>query len=233
MTVTTQKITTIDKPVLKKASLLNTFSLTCYLSDYLSDLGFSHLQIYVCSSEHSKDCHQLLVFVEHENLFVFGCLASIYWKKDKESLVYIDKIDSSGYFQNATTGSLPRSVMKAVLSLFSYAQETRFRIHVFARAQTQFLFPESSKNPLKHILGERALVQWWGKTLASLDNLEKGWYFVPGETEVTTQDVKQVLKGKEWSYGWPWPKQSKACQVRLFLIAVYASTIAYITILYR
>ncbi|KAK3808443.1 MAG: histone acetylation protein-domain-containing protein [Benniella sp.] len=40
-------------------------------------------------------------------------------------------------------------------------------IYVFARAQPQYLFRDSAKNPGKHVLSDRDLVRWWKNMIAS------------------------------------------------------------------
>ncbi|KAK3847212.1 MAG: histone acetylation protein-domain-containing protein [Linnemannia gamsii] len=41
-------------------------------------------------------------------------------------------------------------------------------LYIFARAQPQYLFAESAKNPRKRVLDDRGLVRWWKNTAASV-----------------------------------------------------------------
>lgn len=104
---------------------------------------------------------RLLVLVEQDGIAVLALALSLYEPLASESpppgeqvTAYIDKLDSSGFLERAKDASvsLSRSVLEglveALLAIYS-----RLRLHVFARAQPQFLFPLSAKNPEKRILG--------------------------------------------------------------------------------
>ncbi|KAF9132610.1 hypothetical protein BG015_003680, partial [Linnemannia schmuckeri] len=85
-------------------------------------------------------------------------------------------------------------------------------LYIFARAQPQYLFANSAKNPQKRVLDDRGLVRWWKNTVASVytesmdtaatTTLEqeaegdrkktqvKGWWHIPGiETERQAHNV--------------------------------------------
>jgi hypothetical protein len=56
-------------------------------------------------------------------------------------------------------------------------------------------------------------VKWWCKTLGGLNGFNEGWYFVPGESRLTTRDVVPCTDQQKWTFGWPWPMSEKAAQV--------------------
>ncbi|KAF8926563.1 hypothetical protein BGZ47_002659, partial [Haplosporangium gracile] len=105
-------------------------------------------------------------------------------------------------------------------------------LYIFARAQPQYLFANSAKNPQKRVLDDRGLVRWWKNTAASVyaESMDppatitqeqeaegnrkktkvKGWWHIPGiETERQAHNVIQstpsttTTKSFEWTYGYP------------------------------
>lgn len=67
-------------------------------------------------------------------------------------------------------------------------------LYIFARAQPQYLFAESAKNPQKRVLDDRGLVRWWKNTAASIyaDSLEEE----SPPTTITTQEQEQEHEGQ-------------------------------------
>lgn len=53
-------------------------------------------------------------------------------------------------------------------SITIYPTNVITKISLFTRAEPQYLFPESGKNPSKHILGGEGLLKWWLKLLDSI-----------------------------------------------------------------
>lgn len=101
------------------------------------------------------------------------------------SILYISKLDSSGY---PTTSNLPltRTLITSFLQFFTGPTRLtqHVRVHLFARSQGQYLFPNSAQGP-KRVLGGLGLCGWW-----------KGVYEeVAGEVEKINRRVN--VKGKE------------------------------------
>ena len=188
---------------------------------YLKEWGFTNLSVYSFStlgslSSGKKYEREISVFVEREGEFLFAMTCFEY-----SDLLYIEKIDST----KSAEKCLYSSIVLAVVKCFNK------RIHVFARAQPQLLFPESSNNPQKKILTERNLVRWWARTLSGA-TVKKGWYYVPGESSSSTKDIFTLLssssnglngadgsngsngtcKNETWEFGWPW-KEDQGVQV--------------------
>ncbi|KAF9912782.1 hypothetical protein EC991_008644 [Linnemannia zychae] len=106
-------------------------------------------------------------------------------------------------------------------------------LFIFARAQPQYLFADSAKNPKKRVLDDRGLVRWWKNTVASvysedidqgkveketggqMEQSEKGsktkvqaWWHIPGlETDRQAHNVIQSSPSStsnfSWIYGYP------------------------------
>ncbi|ORZ20733.1 histone H3-K56 acetyltransferase [Absidia repens] len=132
--------------------------------------------------------------------------------------IYISKID--------TTGSiLARGVTRRLVQAYVASQQQQVgpcSIHVFARAQPQYLFPHSANDPSKRVLTDRQLVAWWRTTLSNKDLYSMGgddnssvtttpFWIVPGVDEQgALYDIgqKQRLVGDHgvvtWRYGYPY-----------------------------
>ncbi|KAJ3124333.1 hypothetical protein HK100_011272 [Physocladia obscura] len=94
--------------------------------------------------------------------------------------VFVDKADSSGFqireVQQDEHHNKQRNIRKSVSPLVSLLAASitsaaslftfdEILVHVFARSQPEYLFPQSAKNTRKHILPPRNLIQWWAATL--------------------------------------------------------------------
>lgn len=79
----------------------------------------------------------------------------------KTSILYISKLDSSGY--PTTPLPLTKTFITSVLSYFLLPENRptpTMRIQLFARSQGQYLFPNSAEGP-KKVLGGLGLCGWW------------------------------------------------------------------------
>jgi hypothetical protein len=63
------------------------------------------------------------------------------------------------------------------------------------------------------------LVRWWARTLSGLQ-VEKGWYYVPGECKTSTKDIITLLKttysDDAWEFGWPWKEDDSVRLIPVF-----------------
>ncbi|RWA08711.1 hypothetical protein EKO27_g6409 [Xylaria grammica] len=94
--------------------------------------------------------------------------------------IFVAKADSTGYLHLQSTPQ-PFSPIRAVTVAFlNFLVEHRRRpskqliINLFARAQSQYLFPGSVQNSKKHILDDRGLIKWWCRVLNPLLD-DHGW----------------------------------------------------------
>ncbi|KAG8951737.1 hypothetical protein FRC04_005758 [Tulasnella sp. 424] len=86
------------------------------------------------------------------------------------SLVYISKVDSTGQVVPGA-GSPTAALVKSLLRWFtqpSTRPSPLVRIQLFARAQNQYLFPNSSVHPGKRVLTDVKLCRWWKDVLTGL-----------------------------------------------------------------
>ncbi|KAJ3044459.1 hypothetical protein HDV00_001886 [Rhizophlyctis rosea] len=161
--------------------------------------------------------------------FVFGMYAIQYTLTEPEprTIHYIEKIDTTAFGPvfPPPAPSLARATVRGYVShALSIAAFTGHEasIHVFARPQPQYLFPDSAKHPsTKRVLSEPALIRWWIRTLsATSDELspsptltQRKYWCIPGEDERTATKIAfaTLPEGTDgWTWGWPYDVQSNA-----------------------
>ncbi|KAF9105499.1 hypothetical protein BGX29_012075 [Mortierella sp. GBA35] len=130
----------------------------------------------------------------------------------------ISTTDSSSNNNNSAAASAQMSTLSITAHSDTTTTTTTPRppqktsLYIFARAQPQYLFAESAKNPQKRVLDDRGLVRWWKNMVASVyapddssPEQEKeegerrrrktkvqGWWHIPGiETERQAHNVIQ------------------------------------------
>ncbi|KAG2151372.1 histone acetylation protein-domain-containing protein [Suillus clintonianus] len=137
------------------------------------------------------------------------------------AILYVSKVDSTG---QATAPSPTPALVRALL-LFYADPATRpisadhLWIHVFARAQNQYLFPNSSEYPRKHPLSDIKLCAWWKRQFSTVISLlasragdtcrTKLYYTLPGLSEFeASHSLERVYPSTgspcNWTYGHPY-----------------------------
>jgi len=76
------------------------------------------------------------------------------------SILYISKIDSSGYSPNSTK-HLTRKCVIGFISYFCLTLPGKVNCQLFARSQNQYLFANSFEGGGKKVLGGLGLCKWW------------------------------------------------------------------------
>ena len=132
-----------------------------------------------------------------------GIEACVYYVPSTSSgVLYVSKVDTSGH------GSRPSAARTLVKSLVGYycceggggrgvmgRGVRQMWVHVFARAQGQYLFPNSSEYEGKRPLSDVRLCAWWRGVLGEVGREVEGggeggsrrvgmWYVLPGYGEV-------------------------------------------------
>ncbi|KAK8001045.1 histone acetylation protein-domain-containing protein [Apiospora marii] len=169
--------------------------------------------------------HFLAVSIEHpefkEQLLALALEVYIY-TTSFSTLIFVSKADSTGYLNLLKLPQGTPSPIREVTTTFvSYLVSQRRRKHIqfiinlFARAQSQYLFPGSINNGGKHVLDDRGLVRWWCRVLnpllepSSENNTEweqiHGYLIVPGlEPYDTRLLLPRTQKAKDnWSLSDP------------------------------
>src|SRR5258706_5150000 len=158
------------------------------------------------------------------NLYIFPTTHSV--------VVYISKVDTTGQ------GQRPSPTRAATVALLEHIVRRWFAggpsegspgwnvwVHLFARAQNQYLFPASIEHPGKKVLSDAGLVKWWK---AVMDNFVSGcakdektsgrgrlraepYVALPGATDdeaihllKTPLRKPEATTGYDWRYGHPY-----------------------------
>ncbi|KAG0704303.1 DUF1714 domain-containing protein [Suillus ampliporus] len=137
------------------------------------------------------------------------------------AILYVSKVDSTG---QATAPSPTPALVRALL-LFYADPTTRpvsadhLWIHLFARAQQQYLFPNSSEYPNKRPLSDIKLCAWWKRQFSTVigelasragDTCRtKLYYILPGLSEFEAfHSLERVYPSTgskvSWTYGHPY-----------------------------
>lgn len=145
--------------------------------------------------------------------------ASLYFVPSSScALLYISKVDTTGL---STSPHSPTRTLVSAYIAHALAHPPhgarRLRVHVFARAQGQYLFPGSVDNTAtKRVLDDKGLVRWWKATLERACVAAKGesnaavdplrWYLVPGLAYLESLPYVPATPG--WTYGHPYSSLS-------------------------
>ena len=135
------------------------------------------------------------------------------------AIFYVSKVDSTG---QAAAPSPTQTIVRALL-LFYANPATRpivadyLWIHLFARAQGQYLFPGSAEFAGKKPLSDVKLCGWWKRLLSEVaaevkDRAEAAkvqlHYTLPGYNEVEAAHMLNAVSGSDhgatWIYGHPY-----------------------------
>ncbi|KAI1429642.1 hypothetical protein F5Y12DRAFT_727234 [Xylaria sp. FL1777] len=140
--------------------------------------------------------------------------------------VFVAKADSTGYLHLQPTHQGFSPIRAVTVAFLNFLIEHRRRpskqlvINLFARAQSQYLFPGSVKNDKKHILDDRGLIKWWCRMLNPLleDHVQNdstknardwdrvhGYLVIPGLDDYETRAFvpKTEHATRNWSLGHP------------------------------
>lgn len=162
---------------------------------------------------------------KHKNVLVFGIEVLLY-STIYTTTLFVSKADSTGYMHLLKLPKGTPSPIREVCGAFvSHLVEMRrrkdrqFIVSLFARAQSQYLFPGSVKNSGKHVLDDRGLVKWWCRVLSPLLETPprgdlppwssvRGYLVVPGLEEYETKAFLPRALLDSWSITHPLEKIS-------------------------
>ncbi|KAI6030650.1 DUF1714 domain-containing protein [Pisolithus orientalis] len=160
-------------------------------------------------------------------LFVSAIEASVYHIPSTSSaIVYVSKVDSTG---QATAPSPTSTLVRAFLSYYTNPSTRplpvdHLWVHLFARAQSQYLFPNSAEFPGKKPLTDVKLCAWWKRQLTGVaEELELSakangtgtvstrlYYLLPGLGELEASHslenayASSSSSSVTWIYGHPY-----------------------------
>ncbi|KAI9898738.1 hypothetical protein N3K66_007098 [Trichothecium roseum] len=141
----------------------------------------------------------------------------------KSTTIFVAKADSTGYLSllDLPRGA-PSPIREVTATFISFLVDARQRprvplvLSLFARSQSQYLFPGSVENAGKHVLDDRGLVKWWCRVLNPMlpasrrrsRKAARAYITIPGLDEYETRsffppstDASQ--QQKSWAVGIP------------------------------
>ena len=105
--------------------------------------------------------------IEADVLFL-GIEVLVYKTKNLTT-IFVSKADSTGYLPQqrpSPVKAIATAFLRWLSSLEQHKRPARkLVISLFARSQTQYLFPGSADNAGKHVLDDRQLIKWWARVL--------------------------------------------------------------------
>lgn len=98
------------------------------------------------------------------------------------TIIFVSKADSTGYLDLLKLPQGTPSPTREIATTFvcflvkhRRRKDTQCVVNLFARAQSQYLFPGSVKYSGKHVLDDRGLVRWWCRVLNPLLEDQDKW----------------------------------------------------------
>ena len=149
------------------------------------------------------------------------------------ALLYISKVDTTGLLDRPSLAKTLTATFIACFLQQQHGNSMDLRVHIFARAADQYLFPGSVDNKGKKVLTDKQLCAWWrsvlalaaldaSKTAAGSDGRKlAGWLFFPGLEEVEGRRLAGAALSSSssvaseaalsWSYGHPYETLRPLC----------------------
>lgn len=130
---------------------------------------------------------------ENPRVLIAAISAHLYtFSSSTTSILYISKVDSSGYSSSATPLPLTRHLIRAFI-LYFLAECPALRVQLFARAQRQYLFANSADWKGKKVLGGAGLCKWWKGVY---EDVASSWASSPGSgpAGLELEEKKQNMK---------------------------------------
>ncbi|KAF9519634.1 hypothetical protein BS47DRAFT_1336721 [Hydnum rufescens UP504] len=155
--------------------------------------------------------HHLVLLAQHapdkptERVFICAIEAFLYTIPSTSSaILYISKVDSSG--QAEIRPNPTRALVTAFLEYYSSLNNRpapNLWIHVFARAQNQYLFPNSAEHPGKRVLRDISLCKWWKDLIEQVARKsDPSWRRLPHLNKSFTSPAS--TSGYPWTYSHPY-----------------------------
>nr|KIR44307.1 hypothetical protein I312_06506 [Cryptococcus bacillisporus CA1280] len=130
---------------------------------------------------------------ENPRVLIAAISAHLYnFSSSTPSILYISKVDSSGYYSSATPLPLTRHLIRSFI-LYFLAECPALRVQLFARAQRQYLFANSADWKGKKVLGGAGLCKWWKGVY---EDVASSWASSPGSgpAGLELEEKKQNMK---------------------------------------
>ena len=114
---------------------------------------------------------------ETDDVLFLGIEALVYTTCNLTT-IFVSKADSTGCLPQQRPSPI-RVIATTFLKWLSAKERQKHPsrklvISLFARSQTQYLFPGSADNGSKHVLDDRQLIKWWARVLDPIIQKESG-----------------------------------------------------------
>ncbi|KAG6918746.1 hypothetical protein DXG01_011937 [Tephrocybe rancida] len=178
---------------------------------YLQDI------LVLCSEQATPDAPRKLVTAIEASVYNVASTSS--------AIFYIAKVDSTG---QGATPSPTYPLVKTLLAFYADPQTRpvkadHFWLHVFARAQSQYLFPNSAEFEGKRPLSDIKLCAWWKRVFTDVEHdvaksnkaKTKIYYLLPGYGEFEASHALKNASSSSspsaststWIYGHPYSQK--------------------------
>ncbi|WVR03721.1 hypothetical protein IAU60_000716 [Kwoniella sp. DSM 27419] len=179
------------------------------------------------TTDNVKARRNVLVSAISAYLYIFPSTSSSS-SSGTSAILYISKLDSSGY--SPAPLPLTRNLIESFIGYFiQWRPFDEVRVQLFARAQRQYLFPNSADGAGKKVLSGAGLCKWWkgvyegvvahhareeegkstragGSLTSEAEDIHLA-YLLPGYEEVEARNLlgagKPLPAGLTWAYGPP------------------------------
>ena len=171
----------------------------------------------------TKESH--FIAVSHKSILIFGIEIVVYVSvKSEKVTVFVSKADSSGHLPKHAASFTPKGPPSAPVSVLrtiateavnyvvdgyrQHAPSSTITVSLFARSQSQYLFPNSASNDKKHVLPDQGLIRWWCKVLDPIlqENSATGaqaYALVPGSDRFQVHKLLPPISKTAWKHGHP------------------------------
>ncbi|KAK4565763.1 hypothetical protein LTR86_003612 [Recurvomyces mirabilis] len=153
---------------------------------------------------------------QKEGVLGLGVEVFIYYTRYLTT-IFVSKADTTGYIaaRNTTKPACTAFLRWLVNRERGKHPHRKIVVSLFARAQSQYLFPRSAEQTSKHVLDDRQLIKWWAKVLDPLLDLPStdeikpginGYVTIPGYDALELRSYlprTQHADGRSWKAGHP------------------------------
>ncbi|RXW24443.1 hypothetical protein EST38_g1442 [Candolleomyces aberdarensis] len=181
--------------------------------------AYLHDIVVLCSEQENPDAPRVLVTAIEANVFHIPATSS--------AVLYVSKVDSTGQSKGkAPTATLVRALLAYYADPATRPVDAEYLwVQLFARAQGQYLFPNSAEFSGKQPLTDAKLCSWWKRVLTqTIADVEaraadkakaKAFYILPGYDQPEAEDLIRVASataaplktGITWFYTHPYSQE--------------------------
>lgn len=122
--------------------------------------------------------------------------------------MFVSKADTTGHYPSdkppTQMGKVVQQLLRGLIRYY-LPLDKPVRVCLFAKAERQYLFLGSAKNPLKHVLSDAQLVKWWASCLDGLksefSSIKKCALQIPGASEAAVKSYLPSNPQLPWTVG--------------------------------